>query len=839
MNIEILKKKTWLLITINECGEIISYSNTAKEFLKRIALDDIDYNIVYNRLYGQPDTILKAIFINYNIENQIIAVENIEKLKLWVTEVEMKDFINVLIDLKNNGSLDLLKSLPDTFVRDLLSNTGISTQKKLQLINSIKPLETKTEDLEYLLYTKTSNSKFWDSYYYYDIIADIQSENLFSLFFRLKKSGCTIFNLLYNRDNIIQLLKMYKTNSNLLWFHDYLQHNILSNPNEIINYIPVNPKKVLELLIKIKRKAGVELEILYILNAVSYNERFVKKLDWLISKRAEDWFIELAHKDVTEAIAFMYEYNDVLKKMEEYPELKRDDFLKYVLLNNKKRFLSLLLNGNIDISEFNELKYILAKEEVIKCFNLNELNDAQIRKIIKCHWFSHYDASLLINANYNFQELSVLNDIMMIDNDRVRNKINYLFHKLMANLSSDHAVIRMRQFLPIADYKYLFDVNEEEIANKLITQDIYALKKQLFSFNVCNALLTKSLSYNNDIVKNLKILSTDVEVKFFLEHYEICKEGIEKGLLQFSQIDNDVQRLKKTLNFDDSFYEKYNRETNRFFMNGSAPIANAYLRVLRKEISLEKYKIIVKAAMSGLLDKLRYYENDLEKECKISLSDTIISEWTHDAEKEQSAHNGSLTIYEDTSFNGIMNMGIYPYETCMSYLTGQYYQCLMSYFDANKKICYISKNGEIVGRAVIRLTKMTFDKVIKQSSKLSFTDVTEVSESKEIKERTVIFLEKLYTNHTDNSELELKKAIVEFVYEKCVRAGIDMVMPCNYYSRCSEGFDKKVMGIYITQSRAGSQYLDSYNGEYGNDDTYDKKEDQYIYSECFIKGISN
>ena len=46
-----------------------------------------------------------------------------------------------------------------------------------------------------------------------------------------------------------------------------------------------------------------------------------------------------------------------------------------------------------------------------------------------------------------------------------------------------------------------------------------------------------------------------------------------------------------------------------------------------------------------------------------------------------------------------------PYSTCLSYVDGQYQECLLSSFDSNKKILLAKKNGKVIGRAVIRLTK--------------------------------------------------------------------------------------------------------------------------------------
>ena len=113
-----------------------------------------------------------------------------------------------------------------------------------------------------------------------------------------------------------------------------------------------------------------------------------------------------------------------------------------------------------------------------------------------------------------------------------------------------------------------------------------------------------------------------------------------------------------------------------------------------------------------------------------------------------------------------------------------YRECLLAYFDGNKKIVYAKKNGTIVGRAVIRLTK-TVNRVVDQDSVLKFTDVTEEYEKQETAEEPVIetpvlFLERCYSGVQGNGRVELEAALIRFVAEKAKEMGCELIIASDY-----------------------------------------------------------
>lgn len=85
----------------------------------------------------------------------------------------------------------------------------------------------------------------------------------------------------------------------------------------------------------------------------------------------------------------------------------------------------------------------------------------------------------------------------------------------------------------------------------------------------------------------------------------------------------------------------------------------------------------------------------------------------------------------------------------MNYVDGLYRQCLLAYFDGNEKFIYVKKNGTIIARAVIRLTKTANRMKERDEDRLTFTDVavkqTQTSDQPFV-ETPIIFLERCYSN---------------------------------------------------------------------------------------------
>lgn len=84
-----------------------------------------------------------------------------------------------------------------------------------------------------------------------------------------------------------------------------------------------------------------------------------------------------------------------------------------------------------------------------------------------------------------------------------------------------------------------------------------------------------------------------------------------------------------------------------------------------------------------------------------------------------------------------MQIGEVPLRSCISYRNGPSCDCLLSCFDANKKILFIKYNGKIVFRAILRLTKGSFVAADERKT-IEFVDVTAKSKPRENKAEELV-----------------------------------------------------------------------------------------------------
>lgn len=172
----------------------------------------------------------------------------------------------------------------------------------------------------------------------------------------------------------------------------------------------------------------------------------------------------------------------------------------------------------------------------------------------------------------------------------------------------------------------------------------------------------------------------------------------------------------------------------------------------------------------------KYHEGDLEREIAFPLKKDVEELWKENLLRV----DGSWRIWEEDSLLPIMQIGELLLRNCISYRNGPNCDCLLSCFDANKKLVFIEHNGKIVFRAIIRLTKGSFVAADERKT-IEFVDVTAKSKSRENKAEELgarLVLSRRYKNVLENKNYVLT----------------------NFY-------------IYISASKNGSQYLDSLGGE--------------------------
>ena len=165
----------------------------------------------------------------------------------------------------------------------------------------------------------------------------------------------------------------------------------------------------------------------------------------------------------------------------------------------------------------------------------------------------------------------------------------------------------------------------------------------------------------------------------------------------------------------------------------------------------------------------------------------------------------------------MLQIGEVPMSTCLSYVNGIYKDCLLSCFDANKKVLYLAKEGKIVFRALLRLTKGSDTPKPVKTQKIEFVDLVKEAQKKEEegKEELILFLERPYFSKISGEEEESAVALAyQVVQEKAKKLNARIVISTSYEKyESSKAFRSAEYYVYISASKNGKQYLDSLHGE--------------------------
>ena len=433
------------------------------------------------------------------------------------------------------------------------------------------------------------------------------------------------------------------------------------------------------------------------------------------------------------------------------------------------------------------------------------------------------------NTPYTFQEIQTLKRICATPGGLFQ-KLT-IFFILLSRLRSEEACRRISQFAKYST-QALDDADVSNVARHLKQGDIPTMVKRIVSVPVTLETAAKIMTASISLESVLQTAKTETEILFALENPTLCIAGLKEGMKQFLNQDETVLEVKKQLDLPDEFYRINKENVWKFFLSGNG----RYVRTYMHSSVRDAFKVVVKAAMCDRLDELRY--TDLGKECCMAIPDRMYDHWVHNNAETISGYK----IYEDTSFEGIMNLGAVPTRTCMNYVDGLHRQCLLAYFDGNKKIIYVKKNGTVIARAVIRLTKMANRMKERNEDRLAFTDVTvkhvqTPAQSVPFVETPIIFLERCYSGIQGKKRMEIESAIIQFAMEKAEELGCGYLVSGEYETTIAGSIWKQTLievkkPVFITKSKAGEQYLDSFGGVYSNKGS-GWHENTYVNAKCF------
>lgn len=506
-------------------------------------------------------------------------------------------------------------------------------------------------------------------------------------------------------------------------------------------------------------------------------------------------------------------YGGMLKNLNlAYIDKVKDEFILYCLSNKKKAFLKLLEN-NPDIFDRMPKTSILFNEKFRQLVNVNSMNLHDLKACMNMDSYG-FKYVLLKNSSYTFPELAALYK---------QKEAYYIFYHQLDGVKTRDKLLFLRQLTKKDALSFEPDNNEISLlAEKLKKKPLYNWIREEFSNikDISGQQAVQMILGYDKLVHLLPFSHSKSDAQLLINNLDslatyTSMEDLKQGVLI---TDKSWQKLKEELNLEDDFISRYSKTILSFVCNGYSSIALTYLNQLGTAEQRKKYNFIIKAELMGKLNEIKYYQDDLSKELEFSISNLQKDTWM----KNESSCTKHLLIQEYDDFGSTMKLGTSTGQTCLSYHYGMYAKCLLSAFDANKKIIYADKRfdettSKRVMRAILRLTKIRYT----SPGDLQFQDPEYMQDYSagnisDIGECLALFLERPYRiSVTPQEQKNICREMIQLAAKKAKSLNAILVLAPDYASIVSETtlFVQQDLYLFISRSKAGMQYLDSLGGE--------------------------
>lgn len=781
------------------------------EFIKKFRISDI--NEALNRIEKYKIPISKYSDNELIQEELINDKEFIKYYNLaYNKKYDMKEFQELLKTIKNHGekmSVYTFKSIFGVLDNKKLSSKAYYIFLKYFIDENFETRQNVTKNLNHFYeqpFTKIDNLndaeknllklKFLDNC---NLIPKYSIKKVYELLIQNEELR-NIIDFLYTKKLYIPLgsMEYEEINKNAKEIEKYIKGIINKINNDEINYQMLlrwkqNDCSIYDLKILKEKINNIELSEL---EKVFYNR--------------------------TNYINFIY--GNKLKKISlENISGNREEIIIYAIKENKKSFLNLIENNKDDFIAIPSNSILYYGNFYTKYINLNELTLKHLKKLalMECNVFLEIDN--LKEQKYTFEEIETIynlgekyiklyNELLDLKVDQRLLRIRQLSKKnLLSNGISDDDIKKLAEKIKIKplykwlelDFNKIKDIKIEHVIQILIHYE----EIEKFVFEIKNYKELLWILRNSDKIVNYKNLQS-------------IKDDIEN-------IDKYWIKLKDEIKFSDDFLKKYNNNIKDFLLNNGAELAYIYY-IERNEEQKKAFKLIIKAQLMGEFKRLKYHTDDLKKEIDYKLEDYQIKQWT---ENNSTIDEENYSVGEYDDFYHTMILGEYPRKTCLSYKSGGYNKCLLACFDSNKKILYAKNNDSIVARAMVRLTKGTFNITKHISKELSFIDVENGLQLNKIEpeEKLTLFLERPYISGIScNEEKKVKKLFIKLIKEKAKKMNALLVLSNYYDDVIDEQFITQRYYMYISKSKSSYQYLDSLSGQATVSDEGEYKDNYFL-----------
>lgn len=503
-------------------------------------------------------------------------------------------------------------------------------------------------------------------------------------------------------------------------------------------------------------------------------------------------------------------YGDIIKSLElKMVDGSKENVVIYAIVNNKKNFLKLIQENQQLFFELSYNSLLFENDFYSKYFNINSLTKKDLEKL-GTMTKGRSNINLLDEREYTFKEIETLYN---------KPEQYFILYNNLLDLKIDNRLLIIKQLLKkeLLSYK----LTEEELiilANRLKIKTLYNWYEN--DFNNIDGLKIDNvvqLLINYDYIKAfISQISNVTELLYIMRNKDIVNKynSLDEIKADIENIDNCWKQLVDIMGISEDFI-KQNKETIKtFLLSNGAEFALTYYRQCENDKQRHSYKLIIKAQLMGEFYKVKYHTDDLQKEIDKNLNNIQVENWI----KNTSITSGSIDVGEYDDFYSTMILGVEPQRTCLSYKEGMYNRCLLACFDSNKKIIYAKINGKIVARAMIRLTKGMYNCGFNSNTSLSFVDIENPNEEDQNtynkEEYLTLFLERLYIAGVSSKEDKIiNKLIIKLLEEKAKSLNALLVLSRSYTDIVEKDYLNTKYYMYISKSKAGSQYLDSLNGQ--------------------------
>ena len=491
--------------------------------------------------------------------------------------------------------------------------------------------------------------------------------------------------------------------------------------------------------------------------------------------------------------------------------VEKSELLLYAITQKKKAFLNLINEEPELFYDLPNASMLLKKEMYQEYINLNTLNRKNLKDSADLI-LSNDRFELLAKREHTFEELKLL--------CTAKEALIRLYEQLTCKCDERLMVLReliKRECVPYSFWKGQIEPLAAALSEKPLSRWIREDFRNISDLSYGTALWL--LVYREQLKGMEKEITMEQQALYLLKDLVLVKECDSLSELKEKLILGDVSwgLLKEKLSFSEEFVQNNAARIGNFLFVGGAETMETFLE--RQPSKIEEIRRLVTAELLGKFDELKYPSGDLMREIDFEVSEEAEKEW----KKDRTFTRGNLVLKEETGLLPVMQIGEIPSYSCLSYRSGLNSDCLLSCFDSNKKFFFIRKNGQVVFRAMIRLTKGSYvgDRMRK---KIQFADLSGAGKPKEEEgEELVLFLERYYEKKLTDEELDQAvNFAITAAKEKAKKLGARLVLSCYYQDDVkTKEYIKSNYYLYISKSKNGSQYLDSLYGEASVSDSGD------------------